>query len=281
MSRARQVVLAVTVALVAAVGVPAAAAAATGAAPAFLRLAHLSPDTPAVDVHLAGVDDPTQQFRVPGVEYGTVSEYRGLPAGTYTVAMREAGAPEDSPPVISTTLTADPDEAYTVAGTGRFADLGLTVLDDELRMPPPDQARVRVINAAASTSRIDIGVVGGPAIAEGVGFAETSGYRTVLTGSWTLEIDTAVADTPAEVPIDVAANAVYTVLLLDGADGFVARLHQDSAGAESVPLGAIETGRSGPPVSWDALALLTAGGVAAVLLGWRSGFRNRRTRTGA
>ena len=38
----------------------------------YLRLAHLSPDTPNVDVYVASVSDPAKSFVVPGVGYGAV-----------------------------------------------------------------------------------------------------------------------------------------------------------------------------------------------------------------
>jgi hypothetical protein len=52
-----------------------------------------------------------------------------------------------SPAVISATVDARSGAAYTVAGTGRSADLGLDVLTDKLDIPPAGKASVRVINA--------------------------------------------------------------------------------------------------------------------------------------
>jgi hypothetical protein len=49
--------------------------------------------------------------------------------------------------VISATVDARSGAAYTVAGTGRSADLGLGVLTDKLDIPPAGKASVRVINA--------------------------------------------------------------------------------------------------------------------------------------
>ncbi|WP_219416989.1 DUF4397 domain-containing protein [Pseudonocardia nigra] len=250
-------------------GVPGAAAAATAqGGPSFLRLAHLSPDTPNVDVYLTAVDDPARSFTLEGVGYGAVSDYRSLPAGTYTVAMRSAGAPADAPPVIATTLTTEPGEAYTVAGTGLYDELGLTVLVDDLTMPEPGQARLRVINAAATAPQVDLAVAGGPVIAEGVGFAESSGYRTVPIGSWTVNVSTPGGGAPTSLPVDVAANAVYTVLLLDTGGRLTAQLHLDSAGAPAVPLGGIHTGFGGTAGGWGGLEwlLLAAAAVAAAAL---------------
>ena len=89
--------------LVAAVGaalglVLAAAAPAMAADQAYLRLAHLSPDTPKVDVYVASVADPGNSIVVPGVDYGAVSPYQPVAPGSYVVSMRAAGASKDSPP---------------------------------------------------------------------------------------------------------------------------------------------------------------------------------------
>lgn len=80
--------------------------------------------------------------------------------------------------MIATTLSAQDGGAYTVAGTGRYADLGLQVLPDDLRMPEAGQSRIQ-INAAVGAANVDIAVDGGPVLAEGVDFAATTGYRPV------------------------------------------------------------------------------------------------------
>lgn len=201
-------------------------------------------------MYLTAVGDPDRDFTVPGVGYGAVSEYRSLPAGTYTVAMRPAGAPADAPPVIATTLTTQPGAAYTVAGTGLYDELGLTVLNDDLAMPEPGQARVRVVNAAAGAPGVDLGVVGGPVLAEDLEFAGTSGYRSVPTGSWTVEATVPGGGPPTTLPIEVASSAVYTVLLLDEGGRLSAELHLDSAGAGAVPLGGVDTGLGGTAGGW-------------------------------
>lgn len=240
------------------------AVAAAAPASAYVRLAHLSPDTPDVDVYLSSVSDPELRFTVPGVGYGSVSDYRSLPVGTYAVAMRESGAPADSPPMVAATLTTEPGAAYTVVGTGRYSDLGLDVLPDDLSAPAPGEARVRVVNAAASAARVDIGLAGGPDLATGVAFAQTTGYRPVPAGDWDLRVAVPGRPGPVTVPVSVDANSVQSVLLLDGPDGIVAELHRDSAGAATVPAGSIATGFGGTVLP---AALLGAAGAAAAVLG--------------
>ena len=82
-----------------------------GAAPAWaapgtgwVRLAHLSPNTPAVDVYLYPFGNSRARLVLHHVSYGTVSPYQELPAGEYTVSMRLAGAPPAAHPVLSTSF---------------------------------------------------------------------------------------------------------------------------------------------------------------------------------
>ena len=87
----------------------------------LLRLAHLSPDTPAVDVYVDAVSDPDAGITLEGVGYGAVSEYQDVPPGEYTVSMREAGAGEEAPPVLSTTVQVEGGGAarWPVSGSSR------------------------------------------------------------------------------------------------------------------------------------------------------------------
>ena len=81
---------------------------AADAPPAYLRLAHLSPDTPTVDVYVDSAADPSRSFVVQGVGYGAVSQYQPLPPDSYVISMRPAGADASSPPVISATRRRPP-----------------------------------------------------------------------------------------------------------------------------------------------------------------------------
>src|ERR1700758_341323 len=82
----------------------------------WIRLAHLSPNTPAVDVYLYSFGDPSAELVLHHVGYGVVSPYEPLAAGEYTVAMRGAGASATTKPVLSASLTVAAGGAYTVAG---------------------------------------------------------------------------------------------------------------------------------------------------------------------
>src|SRR5204863_1091376 len=83
-------------------GMPAAAASAASSAAAgtgWIRLAHLSPNTPAVDVYLYSFGNSNAKIVLHHVAYGTVSPHEAVGAGDYSAAMRNAGAAASSQPV--------------------------------------------------------------------------------------------------------------------------------------------------------------------------------------
>ncbi|SNS04715.1 protein of unknown function [Geodermatophilus pulveris] len=231
----------------------------------LLRLAHLSPDTPAVDVYVDSVADPghgTALLTVPGVGYGTISDYQGVPAGVYTVSMRQAGADPATPPVLSTTVQVGPDSARTVAGVGRFADLGLEVLEDDLAPPPPGQARVRVVSAASTAPTLDASA-GGTPVADDLAFAEAGEHATVAGGAGRLQVT--VDGEPTELPLDLAPGSVYSLFVLDRpGGGFTVRTVLDAAGAGTVPAGGVEAGAGGSAAQRPVPGVLGAVGLTVL-----------------
>ncbi|MGY1739925.1 MULTISPECIES: DUF4397 domain-containing protein [unclassified Blastococcus] len=263
---------AVLVALLAAVGAALPTGAAAAADPGLLRLAHLSPDTPPVDVSVDSVSSPGSGQTFPGVGYGVVSDYQQLPPGTYTVSMRQAGADPAAPPVLSTTVEVGAGQARTVAGVGAFADLGLEVLEDDLTPPPAGSARMRVVAAAATAGRLDVALPGGRPVASHLAFADTSGYVDVPAGATALAV-TPAGGQPVALSADVAAGAVYSLLVLDApGGGLTVRPVLDAAGAGAVPAGGVEAGAGGaaggsplPVAVGVALAVVVVGaGLCAV-----------------
>ena len=245
----------------------------------LLRLAHLSPDTPAVDVYVDSVADPASSITLEGVDYGTISDYQDVPTGSYTVSMRAAGAARDTPPVLSTTIEVSGGSARTVAGVGSFADLGLEIIDDSLETPPSGQARIRVLAGAANAETVDVALSGGTVVATGLDFATTSQYVDVPAGPTSLQVATG-EEPPAELPVDLDAGAVYSLLVLDAADGgLTLRPVLDAVGSGVVPVGGVETGAGGTAASEAStgVAALALGVMVAALVGWAdAGLRRLR-----
>jgi hypothetical protein len=240
---------------------PASASPGTG----FLRLAHLSPNTPAVDVYLYSFGDPSARLVLHHVAYGTVSGYQPVAGGQYTVAMRLAGASKHSPPVLSASVAVAAGGAYTVAGMGPAKGLRLQILRDRLAAPAR-AAVVRVIQASLRQHRVTVRA-DGRVLASHQAFATVTSYRAVAAGKCTI---TAAGATESRSQVFMlAADTVHTLVVLDGPAGLEIANLEDAAGSRALPAGAPATGLGGTapvpspsPVPWlitTAAGLLLAG----------------------
>jgi hypothetical protein len=235
--------------LVGALGIPHAAA---DDAVGLLRIAHLSPDTPAVDVALsplhagdgAPLTDPGPDVAT-GLGYGDVSAFADVRPGSYAVSLRAAGTGHGTPPVLTARVDVPAGEARTVAVTGLFADLGLESLPDDLSAPPAGSARVRVLSAAAGIRSVDVGLEGGPALATALPFGGTGSPVVVPAGSTIVWVDGAPGSATA-LPVTWTPGSITTLLVLDApGGGLTVRVVLDAAGPAVVPTGAVEAGGGG------------------------------------
>ncbi len=257
-------------------GIPAAATASAASATTgtgWIRLAHLSPNTPAVDVYLYSFGNSNAEIVLHHVAYGTVSPYEEVTAGDYSVAMRAAGASPSSQPVLSTSVTVKAGHAYTVAGMGPESGLRLQVLDDQLTTPP-GKSVMRVIQASLKQQTVKF-TCGGQTIVPKATFGSVSAYQAIPAGTWTMQAigsgDTATGRWA------MAPGTVHTMVVLDGTNGLEIVNLVDAAGAGMPPAGGVTTGFGGTaghgpgsPVPW--LALIGAG----ALITLTGGFRLRR-----
>jgi hypothetical protein len=269
-------------AVVVALGLSALATTPAGAAGTvgFVRLAHLSPDTPDVDVYLdslPGTPKVSQVFK--GVGYGDVSKYLSLPTGTYTVAMRVSGAAATTPPVLSTQVTVGSGGAYTVAGVGKHADLGLRVLNDDLTLPAAGKAKVRIVQASVGAPVLNVAVAGGAPVADAVQFATTTDYRLVNPGRWTLDVASTDGSKTGTLQCTLASGNVYSLLVLDSANGTLkAQLFTDASRTGTMPLGAVATGAGGTAPHGGGTLTLVAGALVMLIGGALAVARTRRLR---
>lgn len=260
-------------------GIPAAATAFASSATSgtgWIRLAHLSPNTPAVDVYLYSFDNSKAMIVLHHVAYGTVSPYESVQAGDYSVAMRAAGASATSQPVLSTSVTIAAGHAYTVAGMGPESGLRLQVLDDKLTTAP-GQAEVRVIQASLKQQEVKV-TLGSTVLAGSLKFGTVSDYQPVSPGTHTVTVS--AGGTDANSSVTLPAGTVHTLVVLDGASGLEVVNLEDASGSGKPPLGGVQTGFGGTaphgpgsPVPW--LVAIGAGSLLALTGGLRL-HRNRQ-----
>lgn len=140
-----------------------------------LRVAHLSPDAPAVDVCLS----PTGAGRfagpmieqaggTAGLTYGQVTRYLDLEAGTYDVRVVAASATDCATAIVpdTTGVALAAGATITVAATGLAAPgadqpgFALVPFDDETQVAA-GKAKVRFVHASPGTPAVDVGAGSG------------------------------------------------------------------------------------------------------------------------
>jgi hypothetical protein len=256
-------------------GISAVSASAATSGKGWIRLAHLSPNTPAVDVYLYSFGDSAAELVLHHVGYGTWSPYEQVAAGEYTVAMRADGAPATSKPVLSTTVDVKGGHAYTVAGTGPESGIRLQVLDDKLTTPS-GKSVVRVIQASLKEKQVTVSCSGKELVSD-LGFAKVSSYQTVAAKTVTMRV-TSAGSTASE-NVALAAGTVHTIVVLDGAKGLEIDNLTDAAGSTVDPAGAAATGFGGTaprvpsPLPW--VLVIVAGGLLLAASGVGLRYRPR------
>jgi hypothetical protein len=248
-------------------GAASAARARTSHGDGYLRLAHLSPNTPPVDVYLYPLGQASPIVVLRHVAYGTVSSYQTVASGEYTVAMRLADAVPASKPVLSTAVNVAAGHAYTVAGMGPKSGLRLQVISDRLTCPP-DSAMVRVIQASLQQHQVTV-TADRQVLSRSQPFASVTMYRRVRPGIWA--VHAAGATDNGTTRVTLAAGSIHTLIVIDDPGHLAITALGDAAGSEVTPVGGAATGfggtaakPDGSPVPW---LVLTAAGLWLTLAG--------------
>ncbi|MFD1722718.1 DUF4397 domain-containing protein [Amnibacterium endophyticum] len=262
---------AAALALVVAPTAPATAATRDG----WVRLAHMSPDTAAVDVTLSSLSGGVL-FRLDDVAYGAISPYMKLPQGTYALAMRPAGSTDpNATPVVSGSVEVTAGEAETVAAIGLNKDLETKAFSDDLAEAAGDRAKVRIVQAAVTHDAVTVDA-GSTSVADGAKFGSIGDYVSVPAGKTALKLSSG-SDT-ATVDEDFAAGSAHTLFVIDDAKGgLTLATALDSAASTVAPVGALAAGGGGLAAGDAGLAgLLAAGAAGAGILLTGAMVRGRR-----
>jgi len=182
----------------------------------WLRIAHLAPAVPAVDIYVTSLDGKTK-VKISDEAYGSFTSYRSLQPGVYAVAMRTAGSPSTSAPAVTWSVQVKAGQAYTVAAFGTPDQISNRLISDDLTPPAAGKARVRLIQGARSVAPVTVQAVGGPLLAQNVPYGATTGYADVPAGRWALKVTS--GGKTAATSVDVAAGGVYSLIVVQGKGG--------------------------------------------------------------
>ena len=243
----------------------------------WIRLAHLSPNTPPVDVYLYSFGNSHAMIVLHHVAYGTVSPYEKVTAGEYTVAMRGVGASPTSQPVLSTSVQIAAGGAYTVAGMGPAKGLRLQVIPDRLNTPP-GRSLVRVIQASLRYQKITVDA-NHRTLAKNIDFAHVTDYVSTPPGSFDVHFAGMGAKGSSNIALD--AGTIHTLVVLDGShNGLQIANLEDAAGSAVAPVGGANTGLGGTAPGPAPSPVLWVGLVAAgALIATAGAYRMRKVRS--
>ncbi len=262
---------------------PAASAASVAAAsPAatqngWVRIAHLSPKAPAMDMYLYPFGDPGDMIVLRDVSYGDVSAYQTLSPGEYTVAMRGFGAAESSKPALTTSFMVSARTAYTVAALGPDPGLQVAVLKDQMTAPA-GKSLVRVFQASLKEPQVTVSY-GSDVLARRLAFGADTSYAAVSPGQQMIRF-TAPGE-HAIMPVRLAAGTIHTIIVLDDSSGLAVDPVTDAVGSQIMPKGGANAGFGGtaphPPASPAPWLLMIAFGAVLTGVGFTGQRRTRRT----
>ena len=132
-----------------------------GGGVATVRAVHASPDAPAVDVYAEGVNTPL----LSNVAYGETTAFIPVPAGTYNLQLRPAGADPATEPVYETGELVLPGDVTVTAVAAGFlvsadpdAAFRILPLIENYDDPAAGNARVRILHASPDAFAVDIDV---------------------------------------------------------------------------------------------------------------------------
>jgi hypothetical protein len=234
-------VLIVGFAAVSAAASPAASAAPLGTQDGWVRIAHLSPEAPAMDIYLYPFGDPSHPTVLKDVAYGDVSAYMALGPGQYTVAMRGFNASPTSHPALVSSFMVGAKTAYTVAALGPDPGLRVEVLKDQMTTPR-GKALVRVLQASLKEGQVTVSN-GTAVLASQLSFGSLTAYTAVSAGQQTVKITAPGAD--PSMALNLTAETVHTIVVLDGPAGLKSDDLTDAVGIEAMPAGGAATGFGG------------------------------------
>ncbi len=182
---------------------------------ANVRVAHFSPDTPAVDIYVNG------EVAIAGLEFPTITDWVTLEPGDYEIAVAPAGTSLEEAAIGPATLTFEGDTFTTVAAVGSLENgtLAPAVISEDLSGLAEGSARVTVFHAIEDAPAVDV-LAGGAPIVSQLAYPGTLGSNDGLftldvpAGSYDLAVVPSGATEPVVIDLtgtELAADTYYFV----------------------------------------------------------------------
>ena len=220
-----------------------------------IRVIHLSPDAPPVDVTAGN----GSVVLADNISYQDAGDYMTVPAGNYTAEIRVATAENNGTIVATENVSLEEGTAYSALAMGyvtpseapAFTPFEVVATEDATSTVhlPSDEfpSAVRVTHLSPDAPAVDVTAGNGSVVlADNVSFEETSEYVTVPPGDYTVEIraetegnnGTVVTTVDVSLAPGTAYSAVATGYLepADGQEAFEILLLEDGTDAVMKPM---------------------------------------------
>jgi hypothetical protein len=202
-------------------------------AKARVRVLHLSPDAPAVDVFANGGDDPVTE----GLTFPNGTPYLEVPAATYTFDVAPAGGSAEDAVLTIDAIELESGVSYTAVALDELDSITALPLVDDYAGLAAGKIRVRAVHAAAAVGEVDLWSVpesGSPApLWTNVDFGVAGDALDVAAGAYTIGVDVDDDMTPDltfKLPA-LPAGTVANVFAVNDEEGDVFLLAQLADGA--------------------------------------------------
>lgn len=206
---------------------------ASAAETAKIRIAHFSPDAPAVEIYLNGEPSGIQTLA-----FGDISGWVELPAGSYSIAVAPIGAGIDAAAVGPANFNLRHGSWVSVAATGSLnaGTLGADVIVEDYSPLQAGESRVTVFHGIEDAPAVDVILSDGTKLISNLSFGE---YETLTVPSAIYDLAVVAAGTSGPAVIDLS-----NTMLNNATYYFVAATN--SLAAPEVALSAVELSTVAP-----------------------------------
>jgi hypothetical protein len=144
-------------------------------APCKMRVANLSPDTPAVDVLVNG------DVKLKDVPTKSISHYVEIPSGKHEIVIVPAGKTEPVLSELKTKFKGEKSYTLAISGLHKQNDVKMLNLTDENKTEG-GKTRIRFVNLIPDAPALDVVNAKGEKLFKNMSFRKASGYETVEPG---------------------------------------------------------------------------------------------------
>jgi hypothetical protein len=155
------------------------------APPASVRVVHLSPDAPAVDVTAGGA------VLASDLAFENATSFASVSSGTVDLDIALATAPS-SPLLSVTNLNLAPSSFTTAVAFGRASDLRALAINEDRTPPAAGDIRVRAIHTAVGIGTVDVYAVtadGNVELYDNLAFGAVGDVLEIPAGAYTIGLD--------------------------------------------------------------------------------------------